>query len=120
MRIMAEPTPAACGLKGLCPRCAAPTLFAGVANVAERCRACGLDFAPFIGGDRLAALLTLIVAALIASLAIAIDGAIRPPFWLHLAWVPLTVAAVIAAARFAKGMRIGLRYRSTAGAAAKR
>ena len=41
---MKEPSPQSVALRGLCPRCANKTLFAGVATFAPKCRACGLDY----------------------------------------------------------------------------
>ena len=46
---------------GLCPRCGARGLFAGLAQFAPKCESCGLDFARFNVGDGPAAFLILIV-----------------------------------------------------------
>jgi len=102
-------------LLGLCPRCAARTLFDGLASFAPRCRVCGLDYSAFNVGDGPAAFLTLIIGALITGLAIALDLSVRPPFWVHvLLWVPITAAAVIGSLRVAKGMLLVLEYRNSA------
>ena len=83
--------------------------------VADRCRACGLDYAAFNVGDGPAAFLTLVVGALIVGLAIALQLIARPPFWVHiLLWVPLTAGAVLGALRVAKGVLIALEYRNRA------
>ena len=109
------PPPLQSGLQGLCPRCGARTLFAGFAKFADRCRACGLDYTMFNVGDGPAAFLTLVVGALIVGLAIALQLAAPPPFWVHvLLWVPLTAGVVTAALRVAKGMLIALEYRNRA------
>nr|WP_295374216.1 DUF983 domain-containing protein [uncultured Sphingosinicella sp.] len=103
------------GLKGLCPRCGAKTLFEGLANFAPKCRACQLDLSAFNVGDGPAAFLTLIVGALVTGLAIALELTVEPPFWVHiLLWVPITAAAVIGTLRVAKGMLISAEYRNSA------
>ena len=54
---MTDPTPvsspgiAEVALKGLCPRCGQPLLFAGWVKFADRCSGCGLDFSRFNVGD---------------------------------------------------------------------
>jgi uncharacterized protein (DUF983 family) len=111
----AEPSPLLAGLKGLCPRCAAPTLFAGLTGFAPKCRACGLDYQGFNVGDGPAAFLILIIGALITGLAIALELSASPPFWVHvILWVPLTAAAVIGSLRVAKGVLLALEYRHRA------
>jgi uncharacterized protein (DUF983 family) len=100
--------------RGLCPRCGAPTLFAGVLRFADRCPACGLDFSAFNVGDGPAAFLTLIVGALITILALTTEVQLHPPFWVHLVWFPITLAAVIFSLRFAKALLLALEYRNAA------
>jgi uncharacterized protein (DUF983 family) len=110
-----EPRPAEAALKGLCPRCGARTLFAGIASFEPICRACGLDFAAFNVGDGPAAFLILLVGALITGLAIALELSFGPPFWVHiLLWIPLTAAAVAGSLRLAKGMLLVLEYKNAA------
>ena len=112
---MKEPTPLAVALRGLCPRCAAKTLYRGLAGFAPKCRACGLDFAAFNVGDGPAALLILVIGALITGLAIALELGAGPPWWLHLLiWPPLALAAVLGALRLAKAMLIALEHRNQA------
>jgi uncharacterized protein (DUF983 family) len=112
---MKEPTPVAVALRGLCPRCAAKTLYNGLAGFAPKCRACGLDFAGFNVGDGPAAFLILIVGALVTGLAIGLELAAEPPFWVHvLLWLPLTAALVVGSLRLAKGLLLALEYRHRA------
>jgi uncharacterized protein (DUF983 family) len=102
-------------LKGLCPRCGAPTLFAGAVRFSSEYRACKLDFSAFNVGDGPAAFLTLIVGALITVLAITLELKAEPPFWVHiLLWVPLTLIAVGGSLRLAKGALLVLEYRNKA------
>ncbi|MDH7640590.1 DUF983 domain-containing protein [Sphingomonas oryzagri] len=111
-----EPTIAAAGLQGLCPRCGAKTLFGGMVKFASRCRACGLDFDRFNVGDGPAAFLTLIVGAVVCIAAITLELSVSPPWWLHvIIWPPVTTALVIVSLRVAKGMLIASEYRNRAG-----
>ena len=112
---MKEPTPLAVALRGLCPGCAARTLYQGLAAFAPKCRACGLDFAGFNVGDGPAAFLILIIGALVTGLAVALELAAEPPFWVHaLLWLPLTAVLVVGALRLAKGLLLALEYRHRA------
>jgi uncharacterized protein (DUF983 family) len=105
-------------LFGCCPRCGARTLFAGWVRFAARCRACGLDFARFNVGDGPAAFLILIVGGLISGLAIWLQLAAEPPFWVHVVlWLPLTTVAVLAGLRMSKAALLASEYRNRAGEA---
>ena len=111
----AEPRPIDCGLQGLCPRCGARSLFAGWIKFADRCRACGLDFAAYNVGDGPAAFLTLILGALVTIGAVWLELAAAPPFWVHLLiWPPVTLAGVILSLRVAKGWLLALEVRNRA------
>jgi uncharacterized protein (DUF983 family) len=103
------------GLGGLCPRCGARTLYAALLSFAPSCRACGLDFSTFNVGDGPAAFLTLIVGGLVTALAVTVQLAFRPPFWVHIIlWVPVTAILVIGLLRFAKALLLALEYRHRA------
>ena len=106
---------------GRCPRCRARTLFTGVISFAPRCRSCGLDVSGFNVGDGPAAFLTLIIGALVSALAIWLQLAVEPPFWLHIVlWLPLTTFAVIAGLRYGKAKLLAAEYRRKAGEARRR
>ena len=82
---------------------------------APKCRACGLDFSAFNVGDGPAAFLILIVGGLITGLAVALEPAAEPPFWVHLlVWPVLTLAAVLGLLRLAKAALLALEYRNSA------
>lgn len=109
------PAPLQSGLKGLCPRCGAATLFGGFASFAPACGRCGLDYSAFNVGDGPAAFLTLIVGAVVTLLAILVELSFHPHFLVHVVlWVPLTAAAVIGALRVAKGVLLALEFRNAA------
>jgi len=87
-------------------------MFEGLVKFAPRCRSCGLDYSRFNVGDGPAAFLTLIVGALIVILAIWLQLAVEPPFWVHIIlWVPLTAVGVVFGLRVAKGALLVSEYR---------
>ena len=93
-------------------------MFEGVAQFAPRCRACGLDYRQFNVGDGPAAFLTLIIGALVVGLALWVELAWHPPFWVHIVlWVPLTLGAVIWGLRAGKAALLAAEFRRKAGEA---
>lgn len=112
---MSPPSIVQAGLRGLCPRCGAPALFAGTLRFAPRCSACGLDFSSFNVGDGPAAFLTLIIGSLITFLAIMLELTVHPPFWVHiLVWIPVSLALVMGSLRIAKAALLFSEYRNQA------
>ena len=106
-----QPSLGEAALFGLCPRCGSKTLFDGVINFAPRCRVCGLDFSSFNVGDGPAAFLTLLIGGLVAGLALWLQLAVEPPFWVHIVlWVPLTAVAVVFGLRGAKAALLYAEY----------
>ncbi|MFT3977241.1 MAG: DUF983 domain-containing protein [Sphingomonas bacterium] len=109
------PRPFDCGVKGLCPRCGAKTLFSGWIKFADRCGRCGLDYDAFNVGDGPAAFLTLILGTIVVIGAVTLELSLSPPFWVHLLiWPPVTLAGVVLSLRLAKGWLIALEYRNAA------
>jgi uncharacterized protein (DUF983 family) len=114
---MNEPVSSAAvaALKGECPRCGARTLFASLVGFAPKCRMCGLDFAAFNVGDGPAAFLIFIVGGTVVGLAIWVELAFSPPFWVHpLLWIPLAAALTVGLLRVSKGLLLTLEYRREA------
>jgi uncharacterized protein (DUF983 family) len=110
-----QPGIASAALFGLCPACGARGLFGGLTRFAARCRACGLDFGQFNVGDGPAAFLTLIIGALITGLALWLEIAAHPPFWVHvLLWVPLTALAVVLGLRAGKAALLAAEFQRRA------
>ena len=112
---MSEPTLAGAGLKGLCPRCGAGTLFDGPVMLAPRCRSCGLDFAAFNIGDGPAAFLILIVGAIIAAAAIWLELSFEPPWWAHAIWLPIGILLTVGGLRIGKAALLFQEYKHRAG-----
>lgn len=113
---MTEPPILQAGLKGLCPRCGAATLFGRHwIKFEPSCRACGLDISAFNVGDGPAAFLTLILGTIIMALAIWLELTLHPPLWVHLLiWLPVTFLGVVGSLRLAKGALLSAEYRNRA------
>ena len=111
---MSEPSPAASAFGGLCPRCGARTLFDGWVRFAKRCRICGLDFDSFNVGDGPAAFLIFIVGTITVVGALVVDGALSPPWWVHLVWIPVATALTIGGLRVSKAWLLAAEYRHRA------
>ncbi len=109
------PSLAAATLKGLCPKCGAPSLFAGVARFAPKCGKCGLDIASFDVGDGPAAFLILIVGTIVAVAAIVLDLAYTPSWWVHLVWLPVMIGLTLFGLRTGKAAMIYQIYHHRAG-----
>lgn len=115
-----QPSIREAALFGLCPQCGANTLFDGVARFAPQCRACGLNLSTFNVGDGPAAFLTLIIGGFVVGLALWLEIAVSPPFWVHaLLWIPLTVGLVLYGLRVAKAALLASEYRNKAGEAGR-
>ena len=110
-----SPSPVVAALRGICPRCGNAPMFRGLAGFQPNCRSCGLDFAGFNVGDGPAAFLIFIVGGLIVGLAIWVELAFSPPFWVHpLLWIPLAAVGTIGLLRIGKGLLLILEYRREA------
>ncbi|AKQ41763.1 hypothetical protein CP97_06605 [Aurantiacibacter atlanticus] len=110
-----QPTIGEAALFAMCPHCGERTLFAGWTSFAERCSACGLDYARFNVGDGPAAFLTMIVGAIVVALALWLQLSFEPPWWVHvILWLPLIVAGVIFGLRLAKAWLLVAEYRRDA------
>lgn len=110
-----QPGIPAAALFGLCPECGERSLFEGPARFAPRCRACGLDYAQFNVGDGPAAFLTMIVGALVVGLAVWMEFAAHPPFWVHIVlWVPLVAGLTLLGLRVSKAALLVAEYRRKA------
>lgn len=90
-------------LFGLCLCCGARGLWDGPANLADRCNACGQEFARFEPKGRGLYLVVLPVTVLLILAALKLDEAVQLPVWVLVAlWGIVVPLAVIGALRFAK------------------
>lgn len=105
------PTIGRAALHGLCPRCGAQTVFEELVRFQPRCSACRLDFARYEAGGRFSAVITFLLVMVLIGVSMLVDGLFNPPFWLQIIlWVPITIAGVIFAVRYAKSAWLALRY----------
>lgn len=111
----AAPSLAAASFEGLCPRCGARTLFAGLTGFAPSCGNCGLDFASYNVGDGPAAFLILIVGAIVAGGAIVVDQLVGPPWWVHAIWLPVAAGLTIYGLRIGKAALLYQEHKHRAG-----
>jgi uncharacterized protein (DUF983 family) len=105
-------SPLAAGLGCKCPRCGRGRLFAGLLKVADKCEACGLEFAKHDSGDGPAVFVILILGFVVVGLALWVELAYEPPFWVHaLLWVPFIVIGALLMLRPFKATLIALQYK---------
>lgn len=108
-------SPYATGLAGRCPRCGEGRLFDGFVSVAPRCEHCGLDLAFADAGDGPAVFVTLFAGVLVLGLALWVELAYEPPFWVHLVvFAPLTLIVCLGILRPLKGLLVALQYHNKA------
>ena len=81
---------------------------------AKSCRSCGLDLESFNVGDGPAAFLILIVGAILTAGAIAVELSFTPPWWVHLAWIPIGAALTLGGLRVAKALLLAREYETGA------
>lgn len=106
-----QPGIVSAALSGLCPRCGERKLFAGPAQLAETCSACGLDILSLERGGRFVGILTMLLALVLILAALTTDEWLRPPLWAtFLFWGPVTVGSVVFAVRFWKTMWVYHQY----------
>ena len=74
-----------------------------------------MDFAGFNVGDGPAAFLTLIWGTIVVVLAVWLELAANPPWWVHvLLWLPLVTIGTLFSLRVAKAALLALEYRNAA------
>ena len=108
-------SPFVAGLHCRCPRCGDGALFDGFLTVRPVCSACGFDLAAADSGDGPAVFVMFIVGPVVTGLALWVETAFAPPYWLHLAlWIPAALGGSLALLRPFKATLIALQYRHRA------
>ncbi len=103
------------GVLSRCPRCGRGRLFAGYLRVAERCANCGFALREHDSGDGPAVFVMFVVGAVTVALALWLELAHAPPYWLHVVlWGPAVILGSLALLRPAKAILIALQYRHRA------
>jgi uncharacterized protein (DUF983 family) len=99
------------GLAGRCPACGKGSLFRAYLKVADACPHCGEELHHQRADDAPAYFVILIVGHLIVPLALSLELAMEPPYWLHaLLWAPLAIGLSLALLPALKGAIVGWQW----------
>ena len=110
-RVFRPVSPLVAGIACRCPRCGEGKLFRGFLALQPRCDKCGLDYSFADSGDGPAVFVIFFAGFLVVGLALVVEFAYQPPFWLHaLLWGPLILLTTLAPLRPLKGLMIALQY----------
>jgi uncharacterized protein (DUF983 family) len=99
------------GFYGRCPHCDSGKMFRAFLKVADRCAVCGEAFHHHRADDAPAYFVILIVGHLVVPLALVVEVAYAPPYWLHAAlWLPLTIGLAVGLLQPVKGAIVGWQW----------
>jgi len=99
------------GFFGRCPNCGIGRMFRAFLKVADRCPACGEALHHHRADDAPAYFVILIVGHVVVPLALVVEVAYAPPYWLHaVLWLPLTIALAIGLLQPIKGAIVGWQW----------
>jgi uncharacterized protein (DUF983 family) len=99
------------GMYSRCPACGLGRLFRAFLKVADRCPACDEALHHHQADDAPAYFVILIVGHVIVPLALIVEIAYSPPYWLHAAlWLPLTAGLAIGLLTPIKGAIVGWQW----------
>ena len=87
-------SPFRAGVKFRCPHCGEGPLFDGILTVRPVCAVCGFDLQAADPGDGPAVFVILILGAVTAIAAFAVEGLIAPPRWVHLILWPVFISGM--------------------------
>lgn len=105
-------SPVGAALGARCPRCGESALFDGVLAVRGACPICGLDLSAHDAGDGPAVFVILILGALAVALAIWVEAAFEPPYWVHaVLWPPVILGGAIGLLRLLKAFLVAQQFR---------
>lgn len=107
--------PAKAGAAGHCPRCGKGALFQGFLRLRKACARCQLDYRPLDQADGPAFFVMTLVGFIVVGLALYVEVSYSPSILVHLLlWIPLTLVLALPLMRVAKGLMVGIQYRSKA------
>jgi uncharacterized protein (DUF983 family) len=99
------------GWFGRCPNCGNGKLFRAFLKVADACPACGEVLHHHRADDAPAYFVILIVGHVVVPLALIVEIAYSPPYWVHaVTWLPLTVALAVGLLQPVKGAIVGWQW----------
>lgn len=99
------------GFTGHCPNCGQGHLFGRFLKVIDQCEVCEEPLHHQRADDFPAYLVMFFVGHIVVSLALSVEIAYTPPYWLHLVlWLPLTLVLALGLLQPTKGAVIGLQW----------
>lgn len=99
------------GFMGRCPNCGEGKLFRAFLKVADRCTVCGEDFHHQRADDAPAYFNIVIVGHIVVPLALAVETAFSPPYWVHFVlWLPLILGLSFGLMQPIKGAIVGWQW----------
>jgi uncharacterized protein (DUF983 family) len=99
------------GWFGRCPSCGKGRMFRAFLKVADRCPSCGEALHHHRADDAPAYFVILIVGHVVVPLALIVEVAYSPPYWVHgVLWLPLTVGLAIGLLQPIKGTIVGSQW----------
>jgi len=103
------------GLSRSCPRCGEGRLYKSFLSIADKCDQCDLDFSEFDSGDGPAVFIIMIVGFVIVGLALYVEVAYRPDYWVHaVLWLPMSVALPLVLLPVLKAWLVAQQFRHKA------
>ncbi len=102
-------------LKRRCPRCGEGRLYKSFLTIADKCDRCDLDFSELDSGDGPAVFIIMIAGFVIVGLALYVEVAYRPDYWVHaVLWLPLGVLLPLALLPVLKAWLVAQQFRHNA------
>lgn len=103
----------ALGLSQKCPRCGQGSLYQSFLKVRTSCDVCSLDLSREDSGDGPAAFLIFGIGGVVLFLALVVELAAQPPYWVHFSiWLPMVLVLFWLLAPRAKAIFIALQYQN--------
>ena len=97
------------GWRGRCPNCGEKHIFRAFLKVADHCPACGEALHHHRADDAPAYFVIMIVGHIVVPLAMSVELAFTPSYWLHAAlWLPLTLGLSLCLLQPIKGALVGV------------
>lgn len=99
------------GLRERCPNCRDGKMFRAFLKVADDCPVCGEALHHHRADDAPAYFVILIVGHVVVPLALVVEVAYAPPYWLHaVLWLPLTIGLAVGLLQPIKGAIVGWQW----------
>jgi uncharacterized protein (DUF983 family) len=94
-----------------CPNCGEGRMFGRYLKVVDQCAVCGEELHHHRTDDAPAYVVIFIVAHIIIALLLAVEMALKPAVWVHMAlWLPLTIVMSLVLLPVVKGALVGMQW----------